>query len=95
MMEQLEKEEEVDLKAQNNSTTAKAPKSKKEQEIEEVMTSDEKDKKKIDFENTDTEDALDQVGASLARHSFERNLKRGSKTKKKMESLIEVQKAKK
>lgn len=95
MMEQLEKEEEADAKAQSTNTTAKATKSKKEQEIDEAITSDEKDKKKIDFENTDTEDALDQVGASLARHSFEKNLKRGSKTKKKMESIIEVQKEKK
>jgi len=90
MMEQLEKDEDGDTKAQATNSTAKATKTKKEQEVEEVITADEKDKKKIDFENTDTEDALDQVGASLAKHSFEKNLKRGSKTKKKMESLIEV-----
>ena len=46
MMEQLEKDEEVDTKAQNNNSTSKASKSKKEVEIDEAISSDEKDKKK-------------------------------------------------
>ena len=50
--------------------------------MEEEAMSEKEAKKKIDFDNT--EDALDQVGASLARHSFEKNIKRGSKAKKKL-----------
>lgn len=89
MMEQLENEEE-NGETKSGNKKDKSPKAKKLEEVDEVIQQESKDKKKIDFENTDTEVALDQVGSNLARHAFEKNMKKGSKTKQKMQSILEV-----
>ena len=91
MMEQLEKDEaEGKLEGQTKKKEPKQP--AKEEETEEAATVPDElsapAKKKIDFDNT--EDALDQVGASLAKRAFEKNLKKGQKTKKKMQTKIEI-----